>query len=258
MNGHRYSRIVVLLVFVNALFVSGTAFSRERAAQNPLATLNAKEVQLRMPGRRAMTLTVQQSEQHANGDRSVHAISSDGNWQLQATLGSAGSFGMLHGKGSDWLLGTDRDGFWVQSIPSSGVSINSCGMSGTHKHTIATGSPQKDATASAAMRTVIDVMLVYNQAMRERYPGQLLDTRFNHLIAIGNQTFANSGLDLAMRLVGTDFYDYPNNNSNFDFRNDLSQALAGNSVPSLQGLAFRRDQLRLCPQPRHHSVWDRA
>ena len=110
-------------------------------------------------------------------------------------------------------------------IPASGVSVNHCAKPhegprpGKRKHIL--------TDTETATGTTIDLLLIYNGPFANRYPGSRLATRLNHLVEIANQTMANTELDIGFRLVGHHRFDYRNDNSNFDFRNDIAFALSG-------------------------------
>jgi predicted Zn-dependent protease len=56
--------------------------------------------------------------------------------------------------------------------------------------------------------TYIDVLGLYNPAVNGRYAGAP-STRINQLIQVSNQVFADSGLDIQLRLVHSQLVEYP-------------------------------------------------
>ena len=188
---------------------------------------------------------VRARRRHGNGDVSL-SLARPGTSGTDApgaglvTLGSEGAFGRLPGaKGDRWLL-TDRDGTRLVTLPERGIEVNRCGLHDHPARPMRTPRPSQPTSATGA---VIDLLLIYNRAFADRYPGSLLQTRLNHLVHIANQTAANSGLDVGFRLVGAERFDYRNDNSNFDFRNDIAASLAGEFRPGLSGLAALRYRL---------------
>lgn len=201
-------------------------------------------------------LTVVHRERHAGGDLAL-TVRGEARGGLAfdglVTLGENAIYGKLHGPSGHRILTTDAGGAWWIDVPDSGIEINRCTL-GMHE------APRMPSTAGKSRTrperrggngagtetdtgTVIDLLLIYNESLAERYPGELMPTRLNHLVQIANQVFANSGLDAVLRLVGTERVGYRNDNSNFDFRNDIALALAGGAVPGLAGLAAVRDRL---------------
>jgi len=186
------------------------------------------------------TFTARLTEQHRNGDRSLHLHDSAGRSAGFVTLGAEGAFGRIVTSGGPRLLSSDKNGDWLIKLPAGGVQFNTCATPNHHKKPGTTGLETQTETDGAIL---IDLLLIYNRAFADRYPGALLETRLNHLVAIANETMGNSGLAVSFRLVGSALYDYRNDNSNFDFRNDIANALGGAGVSGLEGLAGQRDAL---------------
>lgn len=74
-----------------------------------------------------------------------------------------------------------------------------------------------------AATTVIDVMAVYTKGAVETYQGSP-DTRINHLFQLTNQIYADSGLDLEIRLVKTMMVDYTDENGGDEALRDITHA----------------------------------
>lgn len=64
------------------------------------------------------------------------------------------------------------------------------------------------ATVSSALAATIDVLVVYTPGVESRYGGDPL-TRFQHLFNVSNQVYADSGVDLQLRVAGTARVNYP-------------------------------------------------
>jgi hypothetical protein len=97
----------------------------------------------------------------------------------------------------------------------------------------------------AAPGTQIDTLFLYTAAFSQRYPGTARETRINYLVALANQIFANSAVDLGVRVVGIDATDYSEAGTNAAALDAMRIALEGNGVPApgLTGLRARRDAL---------------
>ncbi len=70
--------------------------------------------------------------------------------------------------------------------------------------------------ADAGEMTVIDLMILYNQDFAARYPGNALSTRLNEFIAMANQAYIDSQINITLRLVHSEEVLYNNANSNSD------------------------------------------
>ncbi len=179
---------------------------------------------------------------HANGDVSIHATDPASQSTLVATLGENSLFGTLYENGEHIVLTTEGNGSWAVTLPQQGLVFNSCGLD--HDHSRATPMNITPQSGTKALDEVIDVLVIYNQAFADRYPGNLAETRINHFMTIANETLANSVTSVATRLVGTELVDYSNDNGNVEARDDIANALAGTGTPAagLGTLNFKRNQ----------------
>lgn len=101
------------------------------------------------------------------------------------------------------------------------------------------------ATAQNAESTVVDIMLLYTQNILNTFPGEMTQTLLNQLVLKANQAFVDSDINMQLRLVRSEFVDYPEP-SDITAINDLAFALespnASNVQPSLQNVADLREQ----------------
>lgn len=199
-------------------------------------------------GGRELRFELLPSVRHPNGDLSLAGHAPGTHATARLTLGPAGVFGELREGQRLWLVTSDAAGSWLVELPATGFSYNQCATEAPARRKPLAFAPQDGAhrPSSAALHshdppaTVIDVLLIYNQALAARYPGALLETRANHLLHIANQSTANTGVDVGFRLVGLEFFDYRNDNTNFEARNDMAATLSGDTRAGLAGLASRR------------------
>ena len=195
-------------------------------------------------------LPVAQQTQHRNGDISLnHALD---NSRLSLTVGDQGMFGYFSNADGHFLVTTDVDGSWAVKLPSGHFEVNSCGLNHEtahhpmlkhHKHNhfnTPASTTQNTAAASAGEIALLDVLVIYDQALADRYPGEMLNTRVNQYVNESNQVLANTQVELRVRLVGVEQVDYNFNNSNFDTRNAIAETLAGRTVPGFEGLLQMR------------------
>lgn len=236
-----------LLLLASAASAAGPLAFPElpEAAYTPLETSSFNPVgsrlELETATGRVLKFDVSTRLAHPNGDTTVSGHGDRS--RLVATIGPAGAFGHLRMDGKDFAVTTDRNGTWLVELPAAGVTYNHCGLAnGSAARPATAGSPVPAATGDPLAR-VIDLLLIYNQAMADRYPGALLATRLNHFIAIGNQVLANSNIALGLRVVGMELFNYRNDNSNAELLTDMAATLAGETVAGLLGLRQRRDAL---------------
>ena len=183
---------------------------------------------------------------HANGDRSISGASTQGHGTAHITLGVAGVFGEIRDHDRHQIITTDASGSWLVELPPGQLSYNQCGVApGRHKAKQQLAPVIADTATGNSLvpGTVIDILVIYNDAFARRYPGDLLATRVNHLVDLGNQAMANSGVDLGFRLVSAEFFDYSNTNTNRDALFDMASTLSGSARPGLESLLARRNNL---------------
>jgi hypothetical protein len=195
-------------------------------------SLNAKETLL---------FNVSSSAKHDNGDISVQGKSAHGRGSITATFGDDRVFGQIHQDGKDYVLTTDRSGQWVIELPSGGISYNSCDTENTAGNKMPP-TTQSVATNTAVTHSTLDILLTYNQEFSDRYPGDLLETRLNHFVQVANQSLGNSHISLGLRVVGIEFFNYRNDNSNRDLLVDMLDTLRGQNIVGLEGLQALRDE----------------
>ena len=187
----------------------------------------------RVEGARAVT--------HANGDISYSgSVAGYGaNYPVLLTVGHEASFGSwqtpqgrfeLETFGEQgWLLDTGHPQLVREAADQAAVGDTVAGLSG------------RPADEKAA--ATIDVLFVYSVGFAARYPGSAATTRINHLQAVANQGLANSGVDLALRVVGIEPVDYTDGNGNNIALGELRSAVSGTPVAGLGSLAQRRAAL---------------
>lgn len=149
------------------------------------------------------------------------------NGEINATWGGGGLFGQVRLDNTQYIITTDKNGLWAVKMPQN-ADYNSCGTQPhtTNNHSINLktlhNTPQLKTTG-----TVIDLLVVYDQAIANRYPGDLLNARVQQYIHVANQSYANSQLDLSLRLVGLKQSGYNANNANQTLLMHLQKTLAG-------------------------------
>ncbi|MEN1728963.1 MAG: reprolysin-like metallopeptidase, partial [Pseudomonadota bacterium] len=185
--------------------------------------------------------------------------------QAVLTWGEQGLFGRIHHAGGLYLVHSDAAGTWLVDLNDERISVDTfdpdllgddariypedrASRSDSKTDPSATAAPSRGDDNSQLQNDddaiTIDILFAYTPAMEDRYPGSLLDTRLNHLIAIASQTMVDSEVPIAVRLVGQERVNYTASNNNGETIFNLQSALAGQgAVAGLGNLASRRDQL---------------
>lgn len=233
------------------------ASARHPILADPGALAEAATVALRLADGRTVTVRTAPAHRHDNGDLSVR-VHSDAKSPVPAaglfTAGASGLFGRLRVDGRLMLVHSDVSGAWlidasrpelvVDAFGADAVTPASGVTAGGHREAAANlhGAVGKSAGRST-QATVIDVMFIYPDTMQARYPGDLLETRLNHLVAIANQTLADSGVPAVVRKVLQRPVGPLPTDNNSEMLGLLSDAVDGTFVPGLNSLAAIRDQV---------------
>ncbi len=214
---------------------------------------------------RSTDLKVGSLVQHDNGDISVRASSpGTDRYSGHATLtyGERGVFGRIHAEDGLFLVHSDATGTWLLDLNDDRIEVDrfhddTLGQPALHpmarltadqaktmdpaEHTRSTLAQVASQHAEATSISQIDVMFLYTPDMVERYPGSLIETRLNHLIAIANQAMVDSQVPIAVRLVHHREVAYNRNTNNSATIQDLRAAAAGQLIPGFGGLANLRE-----------------
>ena len=201
---------------------------------------------LLLPDGRQFQRSGLRSFRFSNGDIGISGFDQRQRQYLRLTIGAAAIYGDLHGPDGHQLISTDRHGSWLISLPDTGLSYNQCGLDDAGAAAVVHADKHKAAGGAftdADSNTVIDLLLIYNRALARRYPGEMLETRLNHLVRVADEAMAHSGIDLRLQMVGHAQFNYANFKSNLQFRNDIAATLGGDTRAGLEGLRALRNQL---------------
>lgn len=156
------------------------------------------------------------------------------NGSISATKGNNSLFGQIHLNNKHYILTTNLSGVWAVELPQTGLHFNDCGLDHDAELSKEFEISELKTEQHKAAGTVIDILVIYDQAIADRYPGELLQTRVDQYFNVSNQTYANSAIDLAIRQVGLEQLAYNFNNENKYLRDLLQQTLQTRVAP--QGL----------------------
>lgn len=164
--------------------------------------------------------TTTQKQQSSNN---ISFIQNFEGGSINATRGENSLFGQLHLDNKHYILTTNHAGIWAVELPQAGMQFNQCGVEHVEENSI-NQINLISKTQDKVAGTIIDILVIYDQAFRDRYPGNLLQTRIDQYLHVANQTFANSAIDLAVRQVGSEQVGYNFNDANVYALNALKQS----------------------------------
>lgn len=210
-----------------------------------------------------------QAISHQNGDVSYRGfIAGAGSaYPVLVTEGREASFALWDTpRGRFRLEAWGDEGYLVQLDHPALVELGPDeGAVSSHRAHASNPSPTSaapEAAAKAAAGTQIDVLFVYTAGFAARYPGSAAETRLRHLTALANQIFANSAVDLALRVTGIEPVGYNDDDGNDTALGAMARTLSNATGPAsgLEGLRALRDQRRadLVTLARPHDIETRG
>jgi hypothetical protein len=222
--------------------------------------------QLHLPGGATLRVAAPHATTHANGDVTWrgHVAGAGAAYPVLVTEGREATFGL-------WV--TPRGRFRLEAWGEHALLVQldhalvdelqpDAGVPAPEPDHAAHTSAAHGAPAKAAAGTQIDVLFVYSAGFAARYPGSGAETRLRHLTALSNQVFANSAVDLALRVVGVEPVGYNDADDNGVALSAMRRALSGDGVPAagFEGLRALRDARRadLVTLARPHDIETRG
>jgi WD40 repeat protein len=227
---------------------------------HPLSLRNTEltegeRVNIPLPGDNSFDVEIRGSIRHDNGDLTIH-VSGEDRMSSRAvmTFGRTGTFARVTTPDGLFLVHSDATGTWLIDLNDERIDVDNfhgdtLGHNSFHPITEAVVDARTagedielhgiESTQSASP-VQIDVMFIYTPDMLERYPGGLIDTRLNHLVAIANQAMVDSEVDIVVRVVHHRSVNYTRHQENREALQDLARAMQGTHVPGLGGV--RRDR----------------
>lgn len=166
-------------------------------------------------------------------------------WSLIYTQGSNSGFGELFGNGQHLLIEQRGEQVFVVDLGLSGLTpgiyendvIGDLRAFSAFEH-------NTNSVISNDEVIVVDLMLLFTQNIVDTFPGDMSQTLLEHLVFKANQTFFDSRINMRLRLVHTQFVDYPNPSSIValnQLRNALDDDPNTDTDPSLESLATLRN-----------------
>lgn len=215
------------------------------------AAKSASAWELRLPDGSVYRLVGVQRIRHSNGDVTVSGTLDRAGalYPVLVTLGAEASFGTWNTPQGEfrleawgrqaWLIDTGHPALLLDTLADDFVPPPPRPRGAADVAQAAAAATNGKATA-----VTIDVLFLYSAGFAARYPGSAAQTRINHLLAVANQTLADSAVATVLRLVGSEPTHYTDGNGNSTALNDLRLALSGQApAAGLAGLAQRRAAL---------------
>lgn len=239
-----------------------TAYPVALSEAHALNAIRTGEMVVKAPDGELIRLQYERFVEHPDGNWSwigrnadgTDAVLTFGEKAVFGTIpqGSGDSLRLTMSAGRSWLVSTnraelpgpprsDRPDHLVPPKLAAGSSSDT---------SIGTASMRAESATAAAASSVIDVLIGYTNGLAQQLGGQsAANTRANNLIVITNQAYANSGINMRVRLVGAMQVTYPDNTDNGDALELLTGYQAGedggpiDTDPAFDALIAKRDEL---------------
>lgn len=169
----------------------------------------ASEFELQLPDRPPLTVVHDRKWIGKKGRMSWvgHVKGEKGLSRIILTLGKRVAFGHIHlADGGQYSVRPENGRTLLVVDPYIGSDPGSCALHDAATDFVspsltADGASTYPAAAESVSVTTIDLMIVYTDAMVAKYPGDALETRLSHLVAVANQAYVDSEVNQRLRLV---------------------------------------------------------
>ena len=164
----------------------------------------------------SIDIGIDEVTQSKRGTRSFSSSfkTDDKDWTLIYTQGKSSGFGELFGSGQHLLVEQRGAQVFAVDLGLSGLTpgIYENDVIGELKAFSAFEKSLNQVTANDDV-VVVDLMLLYTQNIVDTFPGDMTQTLMEYLVFKANQTFFDSHINMRLRLVHSQFIDYPNPSS---------------------------------------------
>ena len=208
---------------------------------------SGSEWRLLLPDGSRLTVAGRQAIPHANGDVTWSGTvqGKGAAYPVIVTEGADASFGQWTTSRGRFRLEAWGDAAWLVALDHPLLSEAPMDHDALPSMVDATSTAAKASVPALTKvgETQIDALFIYTTGFASRYPGTAGATRVNHLVAVANQIFANTGVALVVRLVGLESVAYTDAGDNGVALTAMRNSLAGVGVPAagLEQLPQRRD-----------------
>ncbi len=198
---------------------------------------------LPLPDGQRAAVSLHQTTEHPGGHRSMQVRSANGTSSAGfITVGPDGLYGQISTATGRYRVHTDAGGTWLLDLDDpririeQGCDTNEIQDPFAHRPDVSGNRAGRDSGDLIQ----IDKMIIYTQDVADRYPGSLIDTRVNHLIALTNQAMVDSELNIVLRLVHHELTSYERAVSSGPALFDMRDALRGQTIEGFEDLAATR------------------
>ncbi|WP_198556653.1 M12 family metallo-peptidase [Paraglaciecola sp. MB-3u-78] len=195
----------------------------------------------------SIDIGVDEVTQNKGGTRSFSASfkTDDKDWTLIYTQGNNSGFGELFGNGQHLLIEQRGEQVIAVDLGLSGLTpgLYENDVVGERKIFLASAKNLNHIAINDDV-VVVDVMLLFTQNIVDTFPGDMTQTLMEYLVFKANQTFFDSRINMRLRLVHTQFIDYPNPSSIValnELRNAVDDDPNTITDPSLGSIATLRN-----------------
>lgn len=189
-----------------------------------------------IPGKADYLVEFQRLVRHANGDTTwIGNVSGSADHQAVITQGAVGAVGQIRTPNGKYLVEAEEGGRLVDPDAAGLKEAPVCAEDPPAKKAgpdAIVVDPSADNQFSAS--TTIDLMVLYTPGFS---PGSAT-TKINQLVALANQAYINSNVDVQLRVVHTQQVSYSETTSN----STALDALTDGTDPALSSIASLRTQ----------------
>ncbi len=240
-----------------------TAYPVAISEAHALNAMRTGEMVVNAPNGEPIRLTYERHEENPDGNWTWIGRNADGASAV-ITFGEKAVFGTIPqgateslrltmSAGQSWLVQTDRSklaGMGGEPRREGGDQLIPPKLAGSGEVSMASSQAQPVTAAASASAVVVDVLLGYTNGYASQLGGQAsATTRLVNMIAITNDAYNKSGVNMRVRLVKTLQVTYPDNTDNGDALEKLTGYKAGTSGgpitpdPAFKALREMRDEV---------------
>ncbi|WP_417471455.1 FG-GAP-like repeat-containing protein [Luteimonas mephitis] len=239
-----------------------TAYPVAISEAHALHAMQSGEMVVNAPNGEPIRLTYERYEENQDGNWTWIGRNADGAEAI-LTFGEKAVFGVIPqgatetlrltmSAGQSWLVQTDRSklaGLDGATRREGGDQLIPPKLAGAGSATMASMQAEPVTAGAGAASAVVDVLLGYTNGFASQLGGQSqANTRLVNMIAITNQAYTSSGVNMRVRLVKTLQVNYADNTDNGDALEKLTGYKAGTGGgpitpdPAFNALRAARDE----------------
>jgi len=239
-----------------------TAYPVAISEAHALHAMQSGEMVVNAPNGEPIRLTYERHEENQDGNWTWIGRNADGAEAI-LTFGEKAVFGVIPqgatetlrltmSAGQSWLVQTDRSklaGLDGATRREGGDQLIPPKLAGAGSATMASMQAEPVTAGAGAASAVVDVLLGYTNGFASQLGGQSqANTRLVNMIAITNQAYTSSGVNMRVRLVKTLQVNYADNTDNGDALEKLTGYKAGTGGgpitpdPAFNALRAARDE----------------